>query len=140
MFYFDSKTARLMVPLYCDALIFQKAYIDRMLIGYADCKSIKHRLKSVKTAIYYCINNTQFVSFFVHRRKSRERFRIIVLLKRYPGEMVQFKCLFFMGSIYKENNKKIILREVLFNTGIFIVEFTIVSSVQKEFCQNIICQ
>jgi len=34
-----------------------------------------------------------------------------------------------MGSIYKENNKKIILREVLFNRGIFIVEFTIVSSV-----------
>ena len=43
MFYFDSKTARPIVPLYCAALVFfGKAYIDRMMFGYADCKSNKH--------------------------------------------------------------------------------------------------
>jgi len=26
------------------------------------------------------MNNTQFVSFFVHRRKSRDRFRIVFIL------------------------------------------------------------
>ena len=42
MFYFDSKTARPIVPLKCAALVFWKAYIDRMLFGYADCKSNTH--------------------------------------------------------------------------------------------------
>jgi len=39
MFYFDSKTARLVVPLYFAALVFWKAYIDRISFGLAECKS-----------------------------------------------------------------------------------------------------
>ena len=42
MFYFDSKKARPIVPLKCAALVFWKAYIDRMLFSYADCKSNTH--------------------------------------------------------------------------------------------------
>ena len=61
MFYFDSKTARPIVPLWGAALVFWKAYIDRMLFGYADC-----------------ISNTQFISFFVHKRKSWDHFSIII--------------------------------------------------------------
>jgi len=38
---------------------------------------LEHGLKSVVTAIFYCINNPQLVSFFVHRRNSRDRFRIM---------------------------------------------------------------
>ena len=38
MFYFDSKIARPIMPdLYFAALFFQKAYIDMMLFGYAEC-------------------------------------------------------------------------------------------------------
>ena len=42
MFYFDSDTTRSIVPLQCAAIVFQKAYIDRMLFGYVECKSNKH--------------------------------------------------------------------------------------------------
>ena len=37
---------------------------------------LEHVLESVVTAIFYCINNTLLVSFFVHRKKSQDRFRI----------------------------------------------------------------
>ena len=37
MFYFDSKTTRPNVPFLWAALVFQKAYIDRKLFGYAEC-------------------------------------------------------------------------------------------------------
>jgi len=37
---------------------------------------LEHRLKSVVTVIFYCINKTLLVSFVVHRRKSLDRFRI----------------------------------------------------------------
>jgi len=46
MFYFDSKTARPIVPLYYAELVFWKAYIDRMLFGCADCKSNTHGPKA----------------------------------------------------------------------------------------------
>ena len=49
-----------------------------MLFGYATVKVIgtdlEHGLKSVVTTI---LNNTRFVFFFVHRRKSQDRFRIL---------------------------------------------------------------
>jgi len=55
-------------------------YIDRMSFGYTDCKSkstdLEYGLDSVVTAILYHINKALLVSFFVHRRKSRDRFRI----------------------------------------------------------------
>jgi len=37
---------------------------------------LEHGPKSTVTAIYYCLNKTLLVSFFVHRRKYRDRFRI----------------------------------------------------------------
>jgi len=40
MFYFDSKTER---PIVFYNALHKKAYIDRMLFGYANCKSNKHR-------------------------------------------------------------------------------------------------
>jgi len=35
MLCFDSNTVRPIIPLLCTALVFKKAYIDRMLLGYA---------------------------------------------------------------------------------------------------------
>ena len=41
-----------------------------MSFGYAECKSNNHG------PIFYCTNKTMLVSFFVHRRKSRDSVRI----------------------------------------------------------------
>jgi len=52
-----------------------------MSFGYADCKSNKHgpgaRTQVRGNSHILTYNNTQFVSFFVHRRQSRERFRMM---------------------------------------------------------------
>ena len=42
MFYFDSNTAIPIVTLWFAALVFKKAYIDRMSFGYEEYKSNKH--------------------------------------------------------------------------------------------------
>ena len=46
---------------------------------YAECKSNEQALKS----IFYRKNKPRLVSFFVHRRKSIDRFRINVYLYIY---------------------------------------------------------
>ena len=63
MFYFNSNTAIPIVTLGFAALVFKKAYIDRMSFGYAERKSnkhgpIEHGLKNAVTAICYRINKT----------------------------------------------------------------------------------
>ena len=50
-----------------------------MLFRYAECyESNRHgpRARTLVTVIFYHLNNTLNVYFFVHRRKSRVRFRI----------------------------------------------------------------
>jgi len=42
LFYFYYNTTRSIVHLKCAALVFWKAYIERMSFGYANCKSNKH--------------------------------------------------------------------------------------------------
>ena len=43
-----------------------------MLFGYADCKSNKHGPRALTHIL--TDNNTQFVSFFVHRKKITRPF------------------------------------------------------------------
>jgi len=80
MFFFDSKTAKPIVPLLSAALYFWKAYNDRMSFGYVEGKNNytdpKHGPRSVVilTAIFY--QRLQFVSFFVYRRKSWDRLEL----------------------------------------------------------------
>ena len=52
---------------------------------------LEHRLKFVITAIYYYINKTQFVSYFVHRRKRLDRFRLgfdILIIPAYSHLLI----------------------------------------------------
>ena len=70
MFYFRNKTS---VPLFYRWIKYKYEF----KCVWAISTDLEHGLESVVTAIFYCINKTLLVSFFVHRRKQRVRFRII---------------------------------------------------------------
>ena len=55
---------------------------------------LEHGLKSVVTSIVYRISKTRLVSFFVHRRKSRNRFRIFNSLQYYMYYCLDFTIQF----------------------------------------------
>ena len=114
MFYFDSKTTRSIVSLYCAALVFQKAYIDRMLFGYADCKSNKHGPRAA-------------VSIFVHRRKSRDRFRI------------NFDCV-YPDTITYSRYRKVTSREDIACTKFVIILYTLIFLVCYIYMTSLIPQ
>jgi len=56
---------------------------------------LEHGLMSLVTAIYYCINKTLLISFFVHRRTSQDCFRIVIMSK--TESCVVHVCMKFQG-------------------------------------------
>ena len=67
-----------------------------MLFGQRNVKvmntDLEHGLKSVITAIFYCINKTLLTAFFVHRRKSWGHFRIIGCAVSFANKQMNHIC------------------------------------------------
>jgi len=66
-----------------------------MLFGHAGCKSNKYGPRA-RTHIL-TLNNTQFVSFFGHRRKSRDRFGIY---SKITSPVCQGEVILFRDTLY----------------------------------------
>ena len=83
LFYFNSKTAISSVPLYkCVAFFGKLIFTECCLVTWTVkviSTDLEHGMTPVVTAIYKRLDNTQFVFFFEHRRKSRDRFRMLNL-------------------------------------------------------------
>ena len=79
------------------------------MFGYADCKSNKHGPKDVVKAIFLCINKILLDSFFVHGRKSRDRFRICIQKQGFQWEIKDIiNCVIVWKGLYisKDGNLK----------------------------------